>query len=197
MSHSPSADPRPSKTGRRSPKTMTDPFATLGLPRRFDLDTGELEARYRDLQRALHPDRHVSGSASQRRLSLSKAIEVNEAYRALKDELSRAEALAALLAGQDAADAPSPEADPEFLMEVMELREGLGEAKAERDLDRVHKLADVVQAKRAEARRAVAEGFAAADSDRAALAAVREGIGRLKYYKRFLDEVAVIEDECL
>lgn len=174
-----------------------DPFATLGLPRRFDLDVAELEARYRELQRALHPDRHVSGSASQRRMSLSKAIEVNEAYRALKNELSRAEALAALLGPDAGAPAAVPEADPEFLMEVMELREALGEAKAGRDLARVQALAETVQAKRNKARQALAAGFSAADSDAAALAAVRETIGRLKYYQRFLDEVAVIEDECL
>ena len=66
-----------------------DPFATLGLARRYDVDPRELETKYRDLQRALHPDRHVSGSPSERRMSLSRAVEVNEAYRLLRDDLAR------------------------------------------------------------------------------------------------------------
>src|SRR5262249_27402541 len=73
-----------------------DPFATLGLPRRYEIDMQELETRYRELQKALHPDKHAGASASQRRLSLERAIQVNEAYRVLKDDLKRAEALVAL-----------------------------------------------------------------------------------------------------
>ena len=36
---------------------MVDPFATLGLPARYDLAPPEIEQRYRELQKALHPDR--------------------------------------------------------------------------------------------------------------------------------------------
>src|SRR5690348_9119428 len=108
-----------------------DPFATLGLPRRYELDMRQLEANYRELQRVLHPDRHAGASASQRRMNLLKAVEVNEAYRALKNDLSRAEVLLALQAGAQPRTA-APE-DPDFLMEMLELREALGEAHAAAD----------------------------------------------------------------
>ena len=57
---------------------MQDPFAALGIEPSFDLDLKKLEERHRDLAKALHPDRFSSTPASERRLSLNKAIEVNE-----------------------------------------------------------------------------------------------------------------------
>ncbi|MDD9943804.1 MAG: Fe-S protein assembly co-chaperone HscB [Myxococcales bacterium] len=187
-----------------------DPFATLGLPRRFDLDRDQLERHYRELQRALHPDRHVGAPASQRRMTLLKAVEVNEAYRKLKDELSRAEALVELTqpqppdptgAGCDQGSgsvstarptsAGSP-AEPGFLMQMMELREALGDAKSAQDIVRVRSLAAEVDALRVASRAALASGF---EAEHVNWDDVRAHISRLKYYGRFLDEVAVFEDD--
>ena len=42
-----------------------DPFAALGIPRRFDLDLKAVEKTHRDLSRALHPDKYVGAGASQ------------------------------------------------------------------------------------------------------------------------------------
>ena len=85
----------------------------------------ELEKRHRELSRALHPDRHADKTPAERRHALGKAIEVNEAFRVLKDPVRRAEAL---LRGrgvhiEEGKEAP---ADPSFLMDIMELRETLG-----------------------------------------------------------------------
>jgi molecular chaperone HscB len=174
-----------------------DPFATLGLPWRFDVDVPLLESRYRDLQRALHPDRHAGAGASVRRMSLSKAVEVNDAYRVLKDELKRAEAL--LSHHAHGVPLPTLPVDPELLMEVMALREALGDAKCMRDSARVRELATRVETSRGSARRELAEAFAslAETAEPAALSRVAALIGRLKYYTRFLDEVALIEYEAL
>ena len=73
---------------------MQSPFVVLEIEPRFDLDPAALEARHKELSRALHPDRYAGRPASERRLALSKAIEVNEAYRALRDPIKRAEAVA-------------------------------------------------------------------------------------------------------
>ena len=40
-----------------------DPFATLGAPRRFDLDLTALEKTHRELSRALHPDKFTQAGA--------------------------------------------------------------------------------------------------------------------------------------
>jgi molecular chaperone HscB len=170
-----------------------DPFATLGLPRRYQLDARQLETNYRELQRVLHPDRHGSAPASQRRMNLLKAVEVNEAYRALKNEVTRAEALLALYA----AGAPSEagQEDPEFLMEVLELREELSEAHAAGDVAAVRAMADralgakrTTQAELGSAFDTLSQGVSTAE-----LTGARRLLGRLKYFHRFLDEVSALE----
>ncbi len=173
-----------------------DPFATLGLVPRFDLDQGELESRYRELQKALHPDKHTGAPASQRRMTLNKAVEVNEAYRTLRDDIKRAQALLALH-GNAQASGEREVADPELLMEVMELREALGEAKVRRDLTEVKALAARVDALRAGVRSGLVAAFAALPASAAAaqLSPLAAQVSRLKYYQRFLDEVSAIEDE--
>lgn len=170
---------------------VADPFDSLGLEPRFDLDRRELERRYRDLQRELHPDRHAAESASTRRMALLKAMEVNEAYRALKDDVSRAEALITRLYGT----VSTSEADPMFLMEVMELREALSEAKAARDAARVEKLAEQVRSQQGEAMAAIKRDFERAhEGDDSARDALLGGVSKLKYFKRFLTEVQAIEE---
>src|SRR6267378_3887868 len=106
-----------------------DPFATLGAERRFDLDLSVLEKTHRDLSRALHPDRYAQASASERRAALEKASSVNEAWRTLRDPIKRAEALF-LLSGVAVGETNEPKPSADFLMEVLEQREALAEARA-------------------------------------------------------------------
>ena len=171
-----------------------DPFATLGLPRRYEVDPHELEARYRELQRALHPDRHASESPAQRRIALTKAVEVNEAYRALRDDLARGEALLALERGAGGAGERLQES-PEFLMEMMERREALGEARAARDAAKVRAMAEAIVALQDSARGELVAAFARGGDG--GLEQAARLLGRLKYYRRFLDEVTAMEEELL
>jgi molecular chaperone HscB len=71
-------------------------FELFGLPARFGVDAAALEQRYRELQRDVHPDRHASGSAVDKRLALQASAHVNEAHRTLSDPVARAEYLLAL-----------------------------------------------------------------------------------------------------
>lgn len=171
-----------------------DPFAIFGLPRRYDLDKAALDRRYRDLQQALHPDKYTAAGASERVLTLRKAMEVNEAYRVLGDDQARAEALLALLGG--AAD-PNQPSDPELLMDMMELREALSEAREQGQAERVAALAAEVGERAADARAELTRAFAAVSGESKALERARALTSRLRYYRRFLDEVALFEDEAL
>ncbi len=108
-----------------------NPFSVFNIPPTFELDGAELDRRYRALQQALHPDRFARSSPSERQVSLSKSVTVNEAYRSLRDEVQRAELAFSVLSeqpgegrGQSSADAVGQE----FLMEVMELGEAVTEA---------------------------------------------------------------------
>lgn len=170
---------------------MTDPFETLGFEPVFDLDPALLERRHRELSRALHPDRYAGRPASERREALGRAIVVNQAFRVLKDPVARAEALLARH-GKVVEEGGGQPADPVLLMEVLERREALGEAKRGHDLDAVRRLAFEVKEREAVALAGIRRGFSAEPPD---LAVVERALGELRYHRRFLDEVGVIEDE--
>ena len=105
-----------------------DHFTLFGLPARQALDRAELDARRRDLQARVHPDRFASEGAAAQRLAMQWAVRVNEAYACLKDPLARA----AYLCEQRGVpvDAERNTAMPTaFLMQQMEWREALDEAR--------------------------------------------------------------------
>jgi len=167
---------------------VENPFDILGLPLRFDLDPQDIERRYRDLQRAVHPDRHTNAAPSTRRAALSGAVSVSEAYRTLRDDVSRAEALLSALGHPANPETAKPE--PELLMEMMELRESLQEARVAGDARRVDGLRSRVAAERDTTLAELTQQFVAVELGHAAAL-----VSRLRYYRRFLDEVAGFEDE--
>jgi len=176
-----------------------DPFETLGMPPGFELERDLLERHYRDLQRALHPDKFVDATAAIRRQSLARAVDVNEAYRALRDELKRAEALLRrFTAGADTVAAKEP-ADPAFLMEVMELREGLAEARADGDLAAVSAIGVDASKREKLVRDQLAQAFVklAEGTSPELLEQAGASLSRLRYYRRLRDEIADIEEEAL
>ena len=119
-------------------------FALFGLPERFAIDAAQLDAKWKALQGAAHPDRFATETAAAQRVAMQWAIRINEAYRRLKDPLARA----AYLCGLHGADveAESNTAMPAaFLMHQMEWRDQLAEAS---ELEAVDALSDEVVASR-------------------------------------------------
>lgn len=173
---------------------MKDPFATLGVEPRFDVDLAALEQRHRELSKALHPDRYSGAPAAERRLALSRAIDVNEAFRVLKDPIRRAEALLRR-AGAAVGETSEPKASPALLMEMMEAREELADAGRAKDLARVAKLGEAMGARQAQILRRLGGAFAAAGDDAQKHAEILPVLGELRYIRRFLDEVSAIEEE--
>lgn len=172
---------------------MLDPFTTLGAPRRFDLDLAQLEKTHRELSRALHPDKFVGTGATERRAALEKAASVNEAWRVVRDPVKRAEALFRL-AGIAVGETNEPKASPAFLMEVMEQREALAEARGERDLDKVNALGEAMKVREKETEARLAIGFAAR-AEGADVVELVPLLGELRFYRRFLEEVDAIQEE--
>src|SRR5262245_38765908 len=66
-----------------------DLFAILGLPRRLTVDAADLERRYHEASRRVHPDRHSTAGDRERELSLAASAAVNRAYRTLRDPVAR------------------------------------------------------------------------------------------------------------
>jgi molecular chaperone HscB len=117
-----------------------DFFSLLGLPREFALDPRELERRFRDLSRHLHPDRFARAGPRERRLSLERATRLNDAYRALRDWRTRAAYLLRLSVADVHAEGRTC-ADPDFLEAQLEWREQLALASADGDAGRLAAIA--------------------------------------------------------
>lgn len=183
--------PSPSADGRRSRLAVSDPYDTLGLAPVFELDPATLERRHRELSRALHPDRYAGRPASERQRALGRAIEVNEAFRKLRDVVGRTEVLLARL-GRPTSETSAAPAEPALLMEVMEQREALGEARRKQDLGVVRALVRQVQAREQRVVAEMAKAFVQLPPDTARIEAL---LAELRYRRRFLEEAAGIEDD--
>jgi len=108
-------------------KLTDDDFTLFGLPPQQRLDRAALDARRRELQAQVHPDRFASEGAAAQRLAMQWAVRVNEAWQRLKDPLSRAAYLCQLrgvpIAAEDNTAMPR-----EFLLQHMAWREALDDA---------------------------------------------------------------------
>jgi len=116
-----------------------DYFQLFELPRSFRQDISLLDSRYREVQAQVHPDKFVQAGDADRRLSLQWATRANEAYQTLKKPLSRAQYLLSL-AGHDVEGENNNAMPPEFLMEQMEWREAVAEARMAREQGELEQL---------------------------------------------------------
>jgi len=115
--------------GIESPMKLTDDdFTLLGLPHRQAQSRAELDARWKALQAQVHPDRFALEGAAARRVAMQWAVRVNEAYRRLRDPLSRAAYLCEVRGTPIQAN-ENTAMPASFLMEQMEWREALDEAR--------------------------------------------------------------------
>jgi molecular chaperone HscB len=117
-----------------------DFFSLFELPRAFRLNLSELDSRYRDVQAQVHPDRFANAPDAERRLSMQWATRTNEAYQTLKKPLGRAKYLLEL-SGHDIQAENNTAMPTDFLMEQMEWREAVMEARGGGDhheLERLH-----------------------------------------------------------
>ncbi len=170
---------------------MTSPFEVLGVPLLFSLDEQELARRHRDLSRALHPDRYAGRSAGERREALSRAITVNEAFRKLRDPISRAEALLLQL-GREVSETNQPKPDASLLMQVMEEREALSAARRAGDRDRIEGIAAQASGRAEDATERMADAFS---EEPIPVEQVLKLLGELRYLRRLKEEAGAALDE--
>jgi len=156
-----------------------DHFARLGLPAALDLDAAALDRAYFALQRQWHPDRFVSRPPDERARASAEAASLNEAYRTLKDPLSRAFYMAGM-AGVDLPGDGKTIDDPDLLMEAMEAREALHDADTPEAVD---ELAARARLSVQEALTGLGSLFLANDR-----AAIRKALLRLRYLDKFAEE---------
>ena len=116
-----------------------DYFSLLDLPRRFFLDAAQLDAHYRAILSEVHPDKFVQSGSAEQRLSLQWATRLNEAYQILKNPLSRACYLLTL-AGHETLIESNTAMPSDFLIEQMEWREAVFEARGAGQVDELNGL---------------------------------------------------------
>jgi len=106
---------------------QSDDFELFGLPAQFSQSRAELDARWKQLQREVHPDRFADQGQAAQRLALQWSVRINEAYQRLKDPLKRAAYLCELrgapIRAHDNTAMPAS-----FLVRQMQWREALDEA---------------------------------------------------------------------
>lgn len=183
------------------PDPNADYFHVLGIPRAFAVDAAAIEPRYKELTKRLHPDRFARADPQARRASLERSVQLNEAWRCLKDPIRRAEYLLSLHgidigeragSGQPSAEHVTLPVAPVLLMEVLELREALAGAHAAKDVHETEALIAKVRSRLDAVMGDVARGFAASPSDLPTIAA---RLVAVRYYRRFLDEARLMWEQ--
>jgi molecular chaperone HscB len=162
---------------------MQNHFELFHLPQRFAVDANALDAAYRDVQSQVHPDKFVNATDAEKRVAMQWATRANEAYQTLKKPQKRAQYLCELN-GVDLQTESNTAMPMAFLMQQMEWREELGDARAGKDVDALDALDAQLKAERKARLAAVGEQLDAGDYEQAA-----QGVRALMFLEKFGEEV--------
>ena len=162
----------------QSPPASLDPWAALGLPRRWAHSPAELDQAWKARSKLVHPDRFVGQAPAIRRSALAWTAAINEARRALKTTSGRALWLS--IGRPDLPERDGPALSPDFLEWVFEQQVALSEAPeaVHAEVEAAH---DGVMASLDAAFAEAEAGGAPPDTAAAALARVPELVARLRY----------------
>lgn len=184
-----------------------DYFSFLGVPRHLSLDLQELERHFRELSRKFHPDYYYNASPSERLASLERSSYLNDAYRALRNPVSRIEHLLAIEGLPPAkSETGTAKVPPALLEEVFALNEELDEIRELREsgadagllrgrLDAARKPIDAKREEHEEQLRRLSEQWDALPSDaspeqkRRTLEALRERLLERNYINNLLASI--------
>ena len=120
--------------------SQPDYFAVFSLPRKLNIDLPQLERSFYRLSRQYHPDVYATKSPEEQQWSLDQTSLLNDAYRTLKNPVSRAEHLLrlegiVLEAGKSEDGSPKDSrVPPDLLEEVFELNMQLEEMRMNRKI---------------------------------------------------------------
>ncbi|MGS0679812.1 co-chaperone HscB [Shewanella sp. 125m-7] len=170
-------------------------FELFSLPSSYDVDTALLAERYRDLQRAVHPDKFANASEQDKRLSVQRTAQVNDAFQTLKNPIQRAEHLLALK-GLELSHESTTLKDTQFLMQQMQWRESLEDIRHCDDPDEeVAALYDSFE-QYAKQITAALKALLLSDLETDHLQAADQ-IRKLKFMAKLQDELTRVEDALL
>jgi molecular chaperone HscB len=99
-------------------------YESLGLEPKLSVDLDDLKSRFYERSRQWHPDRFSRASAAEQQKALDMTAVLNDAFRTLRDPVTRAEYFL-----REKGLELSKEAPPELLEEVFELNMALEELR--------------------------------------------------------------------
>jgi len=160
------------------------------MPVSYSIATSELSATYRLLQKQFHPDNFVMQVDAKKRAAMQKSIEINDAYKTLKDNCLRAQYIL-LLHGLDIELEQRTLQDVDFLMQQMRWREEI-ESFTKDDFDAIEAFSNNIRQ-----HVKALENTIEAQLKQADLQATAESIRRLKFMLKLQTELSLHEDKWL
>ena len=162
---------------------MQNHFELFNLPQQFALDAAALDSAYRDVQSRVHPDKFVGATDAEKRVAMQWATRANEAYQTLKNPQKRAQYMCELN-GVDLQTESNTAMPMAFLMQQMEWREELGDARAGKDVEALESLDKQLRNERKARLAEIEQQIAAGDFHAAA-----QGVRALMFLEKFGEEV--------
>jgi molecular chaperone HscB len=163
---------------------MQNHFELFHLPPQFALDMSALDAAYREVQSRVHPDKFVNASDAEKRVAMQWATRANEAYQTLKNPIKRAAYLCELH-GVDLQAESNTAMPMAFLMQQMEWREALEDARRQKDIPALETLASQLREQRGAQLTQINAVLDTGDYHQAA-----QGVRQLMFLEKFGEEVS-------
>jgi len=178
------------------PPTERNYFDVFGLPvDRLVIDIPQLEKRFLELSRKYHPDRFASKSPLENQIAHEYSSAVNNAYRTLKEPISRAKYVVERQLGSiEEKSAHVPPEMAEFFFEIHDvldtIRESNGNAP-ESALKEVQKADRDLREKVKELEARLQENFVVYDSapEQKKLEKIKEILSERSYIRSFLRQI--------
>ena len=162
---------------------MQNHFELFNLPQQFAVDAEVLDSAYRDVQGRVHPDKFVNATDAEKRVAMQWATRANEAYQTLKNPQKRAQYLCELN-GVDLQTESNTAMPMAFLMQQMEWREELGDARAAKDSDALEALDKQLRSERKARLAEIEQQIDAGDFHAAA-----QNVRALMFLEKFKEEI--------
>lgn len=165
-------------------------FALFGLLPTYALDRDQLDTAYRELQNTVHPDRFAAQPEAEQRVAMQWATRANEAYRTLKHPVDRGVYLLKLQ-GIDALDAHNTQMAPAFLMQQMEWREAIDDARVAKSVAALDALTDELRL----AHRRIETQLVELLDTKQDFEGAREAVRQLRFMDKLIAEVGDVYEE--
>ena len=162
---------------------MQNHFELFQLPQRFEVDMNALDSAFHEIQGRVHPDKFAHASDAEKRVAMQWATRANEAYRTLRSPLKRATYLCELH-GVELESESNTAMPAGFLMQQMEWREALDDARAAKDMDALDALDAELREVRSHELAVIAASLDADD-----YAAAAGSIRKLMFVEKFGEDV--------